>query len=98
MHKKRSTIGIRVPSVEIPRAIALALGRPMVCMSARSRDEDGEQRFVVDPIEVEARWGERIDAVVDGGFGLENPTTVVDLTTQPFTVLREGQGDVELFV
>jgi len=98
MHKKRSTIGIRVPAVEIPRAISEALGRPMVCTSARAEDEDGEHRFVVDPIEVERHWGDRIDAVVDGGLGLENPTTVVDLTTQPFTLLREGQGDAELFL
>lgn len=97
MHKKRSTIGIRVPAVEIPRAISEALGRPMVCTSARAEDEAGEPRFVVDPIEIEQRWGQRIDAVVDGGYGLENPTTVVDLTTEPFTLLREGQGDAELF-
>ena len=97
MHKKRSTIGVRIPAAEIPRAVCEALGRPMVCTSARI-DDDGEERFVIDPILVERHWGHRIDAFVDGGVGIENPTTVVDLTTEPFTLLREGQGDTELFL
>jgi len=98
MSKKRSSIGIRVPAVDIPRAISETLGRPLVCTSARAENDDGEHRFVVDPVEIERTWGQRIDAVVDGGMGLENPTTVVDLTTEPFTLLREGQGDAELFL
>ena len=97
MHKKRSTIGIRVPAVAIPRAIAEALGSPLVCTSARGEDVDGEARFLIDPIEIERHWGDRIDGVVDGGLGLEFPTTVVDLTTEPFSLLRAGQGDIDLF-
>lgn len=97
MHKKRRTIGIRVPDAEIPRRLALELGRPMVCASVRAEDEYGEEIFVVDPAQIELKHGQRLDAVVDGGVGLSNPTTVIDLTTSPFEVLREGQGSVELF-
>ncbi len=98
MHKKRKTIGIRVPMAEIPRRLADELGRPLVCTSVRTTDEDGEEVFVIDPVDIERRHGDRLDAVVDGGLGLANPTTVVDLTVQPFELLREGQGDAGLFL
>ena len=53
--------------------------------------------FVIDPVHMETMYGNRLDAVVDGGLGMERPTTVVDLTDVPFEVVREGQGSVELF-
>lgn len=96
MQKKRSTIGVRVPGAEIPRRLAEELGRPLVCTSLRREDEDGGS-FVIDPVDIERRFLDRLAAVVDGGLGLENPTTVVDMTSEPFELLREGQGSVELF-
>jgi tRNA threonylcarbamoyl adenosine modification protein (Sua5/YciO/YrdC/YwlC family) len=99
MHKRRPTIGIRVPEAEIPRALVRGLGRPLASTSLRvaGEDEDDEERWIVDPTEIELSLGSRIDAVVDGGLGIEDPTSVVDLTRQPFLVLRRGQGDVSLF-
>jgi tRNA threonylcarbamoyl adenosine modification protein (Sua5/YciO/YrdC/YwlC family) len=96
MHKKRRTIGIRVPGADIPRRIAEELGRPLVCTSLR-RDDENEEVFITDPIDIERRFLDRITAVVDGGIGIENPTTVVDMTSEPFELLREGQGSIELF-
>jgi len=96
MHKKRRTIGIRVPAAEIPRRLAHELGRPLVCTSVRT-DIDGQESFVIDPMHIEEHYGIRLAAVVDGGLGLEFPTTVVDLTVEPFEVLREGQGSVDIF-
>ena len=95
MHKKRKTIGIRVPDADVPRALAAGLGRPLVCTSLRI-DEDGEERFVISPAEIDRSLGARVDAVIDSGPGLEDPTTVVDLSSEPFEVLREGQGDIDL--
>lgn len=97
MQAKRRTIGIRVPMAEIPRRLAEELGRPLVCTSVRMEDEDGNEVFVIDPAHLETMYGPKLDAVVDGGLGIERPTTVVDLTDVPFEVLREGQGSVELF-
>lgn len=94
MHKKRRTIGVRVPDAAIPRALARFLGRPLVTTSLRLPNLD-EERFVVDPVDIEAVMGERLDGVIDGGFGLEDPTTVVDLCEHPFELLRVGQGDVD---
>ncbi len=93
MHKKRRTIGIRVPDAAIPRALALQLGRPLVTTSLR---QDEEERFVVDPNHIERDLGHQLAAVVDGGLGLERPTTVVDMTCTPYLILREGQGDVDV--
>ncbi len=93
MHKKRRTIGIRVPDAAIPRALARELGRPLVTTSMR---QDREDRFLIDPNAIEAGLGHQLAAVVDGGLGLEDPTTVVDLTTRPFTILREGQGPIDV--
>lgn len=94
MHKKRRTIGIRVPDAAIPRALAAELGRPIVTTSLRQQEED---RFLVDPNDIDQRLGDQLAAVVDGGLGLERPTTVVDLTSIPFLILREGQGSLDVF-
>jgi len=92
MHKKRRTIGIRVPDAAIPRALVRELGRPLVTTSLR-QEEVGQ--FLVDPNDIEQALGHQLAAVVDGGLGLEDPTTVVDLTATPFLILREGQGDID---
>ena len=92
MHKKRRTIGIRVPDAAIPRALAAELGRPLVTTSLRQEQED---RFLVDPNHIDVQLGHKLAAVVDGGLGLERPTTVVDMTSTPYLILREGQGDVD---
>lgn len=96
LSRKRSEIGIRVPAAEIPRALARELGRPLATTSLRMTDDDGEDQWVVNPMDIDARWGHQIDAVVDGGLGISDPTTVLDLRSQPFEVLREGQGDVSV--
>lgn len=96
MHKKRKTIGIRVPMADVPRALASQLGRPMVCTSLRLDGEGDEERWVISPSEIDRNLGQRVDAIVDSGPGLESPTTVVDLSSEPFEVLREGQGDLDL--
>ena len=93
MHKKRKTVGVRVPDADIPRALVRELGRPLVTTSLRLRDA-GEERFLIDPAEIDRQMGGLLAALVDGGVGLEDPTTVFDLTTPSFEVLREGQGDV----
>lgn len=96
LHKKRSEIGIRVPMAEIPRALVRGLGRPLASTSLRLYDDDGEEQWVIDPLAIEELWGYKVDAVIDGGLGIINPTTVVDLREQPYEILREGQGDVSL--
>jgi len=94
MHKKRKEIGVRVPNADVPRELARMLGRPLATTSLRLYD-DGEERFIIDPMDIDHRIGSKVDAIIDSGLGIEDPTTVVDLRSMPFDVLREGQGSLE---
>jgi tRNA threonylcarbamoyl adenosine modification protein (Sua5/YciO/YrdC/YwlC family) len=92
---KRKTVGIRIPAHEVTRAIARELGRPLISTTA-SRP-DGE--VYVDPGEMDAELGNRgLGLILDGGAGGTVPTTVVDLTTRPPEIVREGAGAVDAFV
>ncbi len=90
---KRKTVGIRIPGHEVTRALARELGRPIISTTAQRSGEDPH----VDPREIEIAFkglGLVIDDGVGGGLV---PTTVVDLTSVPAVVVREGAGSVEDF-
>lgn len=89
---KRQTVGIRVPDHAVPIALARELGRPL--MTATAIDEDGDP--MVDGGEVDARYP-GLALVLEGGDLRKVQTSVVDLTTTPATVIREGIGDVSGF-
>jgi tRNA threonylcarbamoyl adenosine modification protein (Sua5/YciO/YrdC/YwlC family) len=89
---RRKTVGIRVPACEATRALARELGRPIVSSTAC---RPGEDPFV-DPHEIDKAFKE-LALVLDAGAGGSVPTTVIDLTTAPPTVVREGAGSVYEF-
>ncbi len=89
---KRKNVGIRVPGLEAARALARALGRPIVSSTAARPGEDP----LVDPREIDDTF-KGLALVLDGGAGGLVPTTVIDLTTSPPEIVREGAGDVEDF-
>jgi tRNA threonylcarbamoyl adenosine modification protein (Sua5/YciO/YrdC/YwlC family) len=89
---RRKTVGIRVPACEATRALARELGRPIVSSTAC---RPGEDPFV-DPHEIDKAFKE-LALVLDAGAGGSIPTTVIDLTTAPPTVVREGAGSVYEF-
>ncbi len=88
---KRKSIGARMPDNSIARAMVGALGVPMLTSSLK---DDGEEEYLTDPELINERWGDRVDMVIDGGFGSVTPSTVVDLSDGEIEILR--QGDVEL--
>jgi tRNA threonylcarbamoyl adenosine modification protein (Sua5/YciO/YrdC/YwlC family) len=90
---KRKTIGIRIPNHEVTLALVRGLGRPLISTTAQL---DGGDPFV-DPAELDNAFP-GLGLVVDAGGGGVVPTTVIDLTTSPPTVLREGAGPVADFV
>lgn len=90
LQSKKKTVGIRVPALELTRAIPRELGRPIVTTSA---NKEGHEPFV-DPRDIEDAFPE-LKLVVDGDAGGTVPTTVLDLTTWPFEVVREGAGPVD---
>jgi tRNA threonylcarbamoyl adenosine modification protein (Sua5/YciO/YrdC/YwlC family) len=89
---KRKSVGIRVPALETPRALARELGRPIISTTAA---RPGEEPFV-DPHEIHAAF-HGLALVLDGGAGGMVPTTVVDLTKSPPEVVREGAGPLDEF-
>ena len=92
--KKKKTVGIRVPDNSIARAIVQELGNPIVSTSIY--DEDEVIEYTTDPELILEKWDKLVDAVVDGGYGDNTPSTVIDLTEKEPIVLREGKGSLTI--
>jgi tRNA threonylcarbamoyl adenosine modification protein (Sua5/YciO/YrdC/YwlC family) len=92
LQSKRKTVGIRVPACEATRALARELGRPIISSTAARPGQDP----MVDPAEIDDEF-KGLALVLDGGGGGMVPTSVIDLTTTPPEIVREGAGDVNDF-
>ncbi|MGA2449228.1 MAG: L-threonylcarbamoyladenylate synthase [Polyangiaceae bacterium] len=89
---KRKSVGIRVPACALTCALARQLGRPIISTTAARHGLEP----MVDPDEIDEEFS-GLALVVDGGGGGTVPTTVIDLTTSPPTVVREGAGSADEF-
>lgn len=87
---KKKTVGIRIPENPIPIAIAGTLGFPLITTSIKDDDEIIE--YTTDPELIYERYGHLVDITIDGGFGGNIGTTVVDCTSSDFEIIREGKG------
>ena len=92
--KKKKEVGIRVPDHSVPIAIVRELGNPIVTTSIR--DEDEVIEYTTDPDLIYDKWKDKIDVFLDGGYGGNVASTVVDLTGDEPVILREGKGSPEL--
>ncbi len=88
--KKKKEVGIRVPDHPITQAILRSLGNPIVSTSIK--DEDEVIEYMTDPELIQEKWSHQVDVVIDGGYGGYIPSTVIDLTTDPPELIREGKG------
>ncbi|MDP2189701.1 MAG: L-threonylcarbamoyladenylate synthase [Sphingobacteriaceae bacterium] len=93
-HSKKKTIGIRVPDNAIARAIVEALGNPII--SSSIHDDDEVIEYTTDPDLIYERYEDQIDLLVDGGFGDNEASTVLDCTGDEIEILREGKGDLSI--
>ena len=91
---RRKTVGIRVPDNNIIRSIVAELGRPLLSSSVHD-DEDEVTEYITDPELIHERYGNLVDAVIDGGYGDNQPSTVIDCTTDEFEIIREGKGELD---
>ncbi len=89
---KRKTIGIRIPDHSIPRELVRLLGNPIVTTSIR--DEDDVIEYSTDPELIHEKFENLVDCVVDGGYGNQVASTVVDCSSGIPEVIREGLGEV----
>jgi tRNA threonylcarbamoyl adenosine modification protein (Sua5/YciO/YrdC/YwlC family) len=93
--KKKKTVGIRVPDNNITIDIVKALGNPIVSTSIR--DEDEVLEYTTDPELILEKWGNLVDLVIDGGYGGNEGSSIIDLSDSNPVVLRKGKGDLEIF-
>ncbi|WP_291274582.1 L-threonylcarbamoyladenylate synthase [Flavobacterium sp.] len=93
--RKKKTVGIRVPDNLIARQIVEVLGNPIV--SSSIHDEDEVIEYSTDPELIFEKWQSKVDLVIDGGYGENVPSTIIDLTGYEPIVVREGKGDVDIF-
>ncbi|OQX82516.1 threonylcarbamoyl-AMP synthase [candidate division KSB1 bacterium 4484_87] len=95
MVSKRKTVGIRVPDNNICLEILKMLGHPIVSTSASFSEYD----IFTDAQEIDIRLGHILDIIINGGDVGTEPSTVIDLTDdENFVVLREGKGEVSMFL
>lgn len=92
--KKKKTVGIRIPDNSIAQALVEMLGNPIVSTSIR--DEDELLEYTTDPELIYEKWQNLVDVVVDGGYGDNMASTVIDLSTGYPEVIREGKGDLDI--
>lgn len=91
LQSKKSTIGLRVPDNNICRDLGDALGNPILSASLPG---DNVEDYT-DPEIIFENFQDRVDFVIDGGAGGIVPSTIVDCTTDEWTVIRQGLGEFE---
>jgi tRNA threonylcarbamoyl adenosine modification protein (Sua5/YciO/YrdC/YwlC family) len=90
-HPRRRTVGIRVTTHPILRAMLEALGEPLLSTTMQLQ---GDPVPLTDPFEIFERVGHEVDLVIDGGSCGVEPTSVIDLVGALPEVIRRGMGDV----
>ncbi len=89
---RRKTIGIRIPDNYIVLSIVEELGNPLLTTSIR--DDDEVMEYTTDPELIYERYGKQVDLVVDGGYGRNVASTVIDCVNGDMEIIRQGCGDL----
>lgn len=93
--KKKKTVGIRIPDNSIAKALVVGLGNPIVSTSIH--DEDELIEYTTDPELIFEKWQNLVDVVIDGGYGDNMASTIIDLSQGEPEVIREGKGPIDIF-
>lgn len=94
LNTNKKTVGIRVPDNAIPRQIVYELGNPIITTSIH--DEDEVIEYATDPELIFEKYQHLVDIVIDGGYGGNIPSTIVDATDDEFSIIRQGLGELIL--
>ena len=92
--KKKTTVGIRVPDNSIALEIVRQLGNPIVSTSIH--DDDDVIEYTTDPELIFEKWQNLVDVVIDGGYGANIGSTIIDLSGDEPIVVREGKGSLDI--
>lgn len=89
---KKKTVGIRIPDNKICSELIKELGNPIITTSIHNNDEILD--YITDPAIMYERYEKLVDIVIDGGYGKNRPSTVVDCSDGKITIIREGLGNL----
>jgi tRNA threonylcarbamoyl adenosine modification protein (Sua5/YciO/YrdC/YwlC family) len=96
LNTNKKTVGIRVPDNLIPRLIVKELGNPIVTTSIKDDDEVIE--YSTDPELIFEKFQHQVDMIIDGGYGGNTGSTIIRADSEDFEIIREGLGDISLFL
>ncbi|MFC3559315.1 L-threonylcarbamoyladenylate synthase [Pedobacter jamesrossensis] len=96
LSSNKKTVGIRVPDNNIARCIVKELGNPII--SASIKDDDELIEYSTDPELIHEKYEDLVDLIIDGGYGDNEASTVIDCTTGEFEIIREGKGNIEEYL
>ncbi len=91
---KRKTVGIRVPNHAVTLSLVKEFGHPIISTSTTNRKGD----VLIDPFEIKNIFNSQVDLMLASGNLSGAPSSVIDLSSETPEIIREGAGDVSLFV
>jgi len=96
IQSKKRTVGIRIPNNNIARTIVSEMGNPI--MSSSVHDEDEIIEYSTDPELIYEKYCNKVDIVVDGGYGDNEPSTIIDCTKGGVEIIRNGKGNIDDYI
>lgn len=94
LHPKRKTIGLRIPAHPVAQALLAELEGPLLTSTLIL---PGDEAPLTEGWEIQDRLDDHLELILDGGYCGTEPTTVVDLTAMPPSLVRAGRGDLTPF-
>jgi len=93
---KKKKVGIRIPNNRIPREIVQELGNPIVTTSLH--DDDNILEYATDPELIYEQYKNQVDLIIDGGYGDNQASTIIDYSGEELEIIREGKGEINKFL
>ena len=90
--QKRKTIGVRISNHPVLQSLLPLLEVPLITSSLHDPDEILD--YTTDPENLFEQWESKIDLMLSDGYGNNIPSTVLDLSIDPFEIIREGAGEI----
>ena len=93
---RKKKVGIRIPNNSIPREIVKELGNPIVTTSLH--DDDKILEYATDPELIYEQYKNQVDLVIDGGYGDNQASTILDYSGEELEIIRQGKGEINNFL
>ncbi len=90
---QKKTIGIRIPDCNIVKEVVRSLGSPILSTSVHDSDEIVE--YTTDPELIHEKYNKIADIIINGGYGKNEASTIVDCTSGEPEIIRQGLGILE---